>query len=268
MNTPALYKDRLKKRRANKFFLKIIFIFLGVTAVTGLLVYLFFFAGFFDVRNVKIDGNFIAEEEVLMMADGFLSMKKLWLPARLNLPFLDKQKLEFLILDSFPALESAIVNKKLPHELKIHLQEKSISGIWCLKKTEKCFFFDKNGVAFEEAPQSSGLIFLHVDDYRERGLKLKEKATESKWLEKIFQSKEELEKQLGVKVKNIIIPADSYDEFSVLTHYGWELKLATILDIPFQIASLKIFIGQKLPPEKLKSLHYIDARIENRFYYK
>lgn len=268
MNTPALHKDQLKKRRAKKLFFKVVFIFLGAVALASLFVYLMFFAGFFDIKNVKIDGNFIAKEEASKVANDFLSRKKFWLPAKLNLFLLDKEGLEFLLLDSFPSLESATVNRKLLHELEIQFQEKIISGIWCFKKTEKCFFFDKKGIAFEEAPQSSGLIFLHIDDFRGNEVRLKEKVIDAEWLEKISQSKEELEKQLGIKVKNAIIPENSFDEFSILTHYGWKLKLAISLDIPFQIESLKIFINQKLTPEKLKSLNYIDARIENKFYYQ
>lgn len=269
MNSPLQYKDQLRSKRRKKLFLKITFIFLGIIGLSGLIIYLLFFAELFDVRDVGIDGNKITNStDISEITNKILQDKKWGLPQRLNILFLDTNEIKNVILDSFPRIYAVSVSKKLFHSMNIKISERDPSGIWCVKKENKCVYFDKEGVAFEEAPQLSGLILLHVEDNRKDSISLREKVIDEDWLIKIFEAKTELENRLNIKIKTVLIPAESFDEFHVVTDQGWLLMLTKNLDLPFQIESLKIFINQKLTPEKLKSLQYIDARIMGRFYYK
>ena len=269
MSLPVQYKDQLRSKRRKKLFLKITFIFFGIIGLAGLSIYLLFFAELFDVRNVSIDGNKIINTvDISGVADNILLDKKWGIPHRLNILFLDTNKIINLILDSFSRIDNISVSKKLFHSLNIEIFERDSLGIWCVKKINDCFYFDNNGITFEEAPKSSGVLFLHVDDYKRGGLSLRERVIEEKWFYKILEAEEELESRMDFKTRLIEIPENSLDEFHVIISGGWKILFSKNLDIPFQIESLKIFIDQKLTPEKLKSLQYIDARIEGRFYYK
>ncbi len=269
MKQPLVYKDKLKVERKKRLFFKITFIFLFTASLFGLLVYLLFFAGLFDVQDVVISGNStVSSQDVLKIVNNSLSEKKFSLPVKLNIFLLNADKINGAILAFFPRFKSAVTDKDLFHRINIIISERDPVGIWCVKKINQCAYFDKEGIALEVSSESYGSIFLHIDDYKGEKISAGDEIAKKDWVEKIIQSKDELEKQLNIKIKSAFIAEGAFDEFGIITVDGWKLLLAKNLDIPFQIESLKIFMTQKLTPEKLKSLRYIDARIENRFYYK
>lgn len=278
MKPRVLYKDKLHEKRKKGLIFKLFLVFMGLAALGGFMLYLIFFAEFFDLREIEINGNkTVSNNEIKDVLEKPLAQRTLFLiPIRFNIFAIDTDTLGVDILNSFPKFEKVSVSKKPPHMIEVKILEKEPLGTWCFNKNSddnspisaKCFYFDKYFTAFETAPYLSGSIYLHVTDYLNDTPRLGEKVAKSDWAEKIAQTDGWLKSNLGINMKEVIIPENSFDEFNIETEDGWKIFMAKSLDITYQLESLKIFITQKFSLEELKNLEYIDARVENRFYYK
>jgi len=263
------YKEDLNKKRIRKFYSKLAFWFFCFWGVVGLFIYLLFFAGLFEVNNISVDGNeTVATDDILALVQNRMNDRVLFVPQHFNIFLVKTDAIKKEIIEKYPSFKSVNIKKKFPHDLKISVSERNIVGVWCIKNTSECFYFGKAGVAFEKASDSSGPILIHIDDYRDKDIKLGEIVEDRPYLDKIIQARDELNNQLKEKTMRIVIPKDRFNEFEIITNNGWKLIFSFDLDIPFQIESLGIFFNQSLSSSDRENLEYIDARIENKFYYK
>jgi hypothetical protein len=131
----------------------------------------------------------------------------------------------------------------------------------------KCFYFDRNGVAYAEAGQSSGFLILNVADYRGRAIALGSAVASEEWFKNIIAAGELLPK-IGVNAAEFSIPSGSFDEFDAKTAQGWKIMFSTSTDVAKQISSLGVLFRDKLPASVRAGLQYVDLRIQDRIYYK
>lgn len=260
------YKDELKTKKRKKLLAKAvsfsIFIIVGAAGI----IYLLFFARLMDVRNVNIE---TAEEMHGLngAVEDWLS-KGFWrLDRRSNMVFLSGDGLASWLLGQFPELESVRITKKFPHTLVVSGKGRKLEGVWCLTDRERCFYFDKNGIAFSETQPSSGFLILNVIDQRVRELQLGEKVTTDDWLRNIIEAKVFLTKN-EINIAGFIIPADLFDEFHARTAEGWKILFSNQTNIESQISALATFFEEKLTAKQRAGLQYVDLRIQNRIYYK
>jgi len=247
-------------------------VFLCITGV----VYLLFFANLMDLRALDISGaESISRDELKTAADNWLGTEFLGVARNRNLLFVSSEKLASELTAKFPRIDSAEIRKEFPHGLKITVVERQSAGIWCFVASGrpfnnaqgKCFYFDKNGVAYAEATQSSGFLILNVADYQGQAVALGSRVSSEEWTRNIIMARELLLK-IGVSVAEISIPSGSFDEFDAKTAGGWKILFSNSTDITKQITSLGILLRDKLLAEKRTGLQYIDLRIQDRIYYK
>lgn len=261
------YKDELRVQKRKKILVRAVFcavfIILGFMGVA----YLLFFSRQLDVRSVKINAADELRVQISVAVEDWLNWKK-WLVARRNnIVFLSSEQLASVLVGQFPKLESARVVKKLPHSLEISVNERKSAGIWCFSVRERCFYFDKNGIAFSPTQFSSGFLLLNVVDRRERDVELGDVVAEGDWLTNIIKAKENLNKH-DINISEFVISADSFEEFHAVTAYGWTIMFSNSTDISKQIDALRIFLSEKFTSGQKANLQYIDLRIQDRIYYK
>lgn len=238
-----------------------------VLVVVGAGIYVLFFARLLDVREVRIEvrgdhGEELGQAINDWLDDDFLKIKK-----RNNTLILSSDTLATDLMALFPRMDFLNVEKELPHILLISGQERSSAGIWCVVKQDRCFHFDKNGVAFADTGQSSGFLILNVNDSRERSVKLGESVAEKIWLDNMIKSRN-LIVTTGVVVSGFVVPQDSLEEFHAQTTEGWKIMFSTSTDIEKQINALGIFLREKINKNDRSELEYIDLRVQDRIYYK
>ena len=171
------------------------------------------------------------------------------------------------LMARFPKLESARVSKNFPHGISVTTQERKPAGIWCLSGKERCFYFDKNGVAFSATQFSSGFLVLNVLDYRPRELKLGSVVAESNWLINISRTRDLLA-GADINISEFVILPNSFDEFYAKTAEGWRILFSNQTNVESQTNALAIFLKEKISPAQRASLQYVDLRIQDRIYYK
>ncbi len=270
------YKDELRiKKRKKVALIALIALFIIVAACIGL-GYLLFFAGLLDVRTIDIGGaEIIPSADLKIAAENWLNGGFLGIARNKNLLFISAGELASELTARFPRIDSAEIRKEFPHELKITVSERQSAGIWCFIASNKpfgdaqgkCFYFDKNGVAYAEAALSSGFLILNVADYRGQAVALGSRVSSEEWTKNIITVRELLLK-IGVSIAEISIPSGSFDEFDAKTAGGWKILFSNSTDIAKQIASLGILFRDKLPAASRASLQYIDLRIQDRIYYR
>ena len=198
-------------------------------------------------------------------------------------------------LKNYPQWAKILITKDyLEREIKIEIKERERFGIWCQKTqiargseiinadqhadpreisdlqkeisegSASCWWFDKRGILFKEAPSIEGNLINKVDDFSGRSLKVGELALEEKLFSNLIKIFEVLEKS-DLKIKSLKLE---------------KLELQEIIADPLNNSFPKIYFSLRIDPkfamaalESLKNLglgkiEYIDLRVENRAYYK
>lgn len=256
------YKNETLRRYRRFFIFKVILMILGTVAVISGLIYLLFFSRLFDVREVSFNGLDTVNSDVFKIKiDEHLNQKILnYLPRRNNIFFVNSDNFENEFTSAYPVFKLVKVQKRLLHGLALDFLERKPAGIWCFASASggSCSYFDNDKVLWGQPAKSSGFIFLIIEDHRGR---------EDRQIDKeFFNPIMEVAKNMSGEIKNIIIPADSFNEFRVYTA-DYYIIFTVDSDIQKQLDVLKIFLDEK-DKDPHFSPQYIDLRIEGRVYYK
>lgn len=257
------YKDGLAEKRRKVFVVKALFFIGLVLAAAGLILYLLFFSGFLDIREISVSGlDKVGSDEFNYGLNKRLNSKWLGLiEYQKNVMFFNSDAFKAEILASFPEIKDMSMNKELPHALNIDVTERETAGIWCLTS---CKYFDREGHTWGEAAKSSGFLILVVDDLRQNVQEI-----DPGLLAGIMLISERL-KEINIFINKFTIPDKFIGDFNALTSNGYELLFSTDSDIKRQLEVLEIFLTDKRDDPPVGGFHpqYIDLRINGRIYYK
>ena len=265
-----VYQAKYLAKKRKKIFLRFsLWLFLVLAIVAGS-IYLLFFSKLFYVREVSISNqSFIPNQEIRQAIDSLLVQKKFFVSGFSNLIFVESDKIQSLVVNSFPQAENVVVEKKYPHTVSVSLSGKIALGVWCFMTgvPDKCFYFDKNGMAFETSADSDGPLLLRIEDEKGQFEKLGQAVADKELLAFVLSIRPELEKA-KIDIKKITIPVVEDFRADAETSEGWKIYFSIRDDLKSQVNSLNVFLSQKISPEKRNSLQYVDVRIPNRVYYK
>lgn len=271
------FKDGLAEKRHRVFVLKTLF-FIGLSvAIIGFILYLLFFSGFLEIRDVSISGlDKVSKEKFDSGLNERLNSKWLGLLERQrNVIFFDSDAFKAEVLAAFPEIKEISVNKEPPHALNIDATERTTAGIWCFTLSEVegfasgCKYFDKDGVLWGEAAKSSGFLILVIEDMRQDTQEMVRQGSpqvdRELWADIMLISGQL--KEMGIFINKFTLPDNFIGDFNVLTSGGYELLFNIDSDISKQLEVLEIFLAEKKDDPDFKP-QYIDLRINGRIYYK
>jgi len=257
---PAYYRKR-KRKKIRGILIVICSLFLISLGVYLLLP-------MFKIKAIEIFGNKeIRTEEI----KNSLAYKNIFLAT--------KNKIKSDLIKKFPLIsELEIKINLIKRKIELNLKEREGFGIVCqaekikqenveIEQTKECFYIDKEGVIFEEAPQTSGSLIILIKDYSRRDYKIGEKIFKENIINFIAEVKEFLASETNIKVidfDNLSFPPDN---LKVITSEGWYILFNLQKEARNQLLALKAVLDEKIK-DKRSELQYIDLRIENRVYYK
>lgn len=251
---------RHKRRQNRKKYRRVVIL---IASLVLILVYIFLFSPLFKIRAIEVSGN--KEVETEEIKNNF-SYKNIFL-------FTEK-KIKDDLISKFPKISDLEVRKNLiKRVVNLIIKERERMGIVCQvdrieegEKIKDCFYVDKQGFIFEDAPQTSGSLILLIKDYSNRDFRLGQKVFEERIMNFISKIKENLFLETGVRVLDFNILSFPTKELKVITSQGWYILFDLERGAENQILALKAALEEKIPDRE--GLEYVDLRIENRIYYK
>ena len=228
--------------------------------VLMLILYILVYSPIFQVRDFNISGNdrlpkneVVKILEPLVLRDkikNFLGIKNL-LAWNTDNPDVSKTAL-------------ALANIKrdwIRQSVNIDIKERERLAIWC-DKNNNCYWIDREGTAFEEAPQTEGQLILTVRDQTTETVIKGTKVIEDRFVKNLVRILNGI-LEFKMSVKRIAFDK-KLQELRLETYPGPDFLFSVRFDPILNLASLKS-LQEKI---ELKGIKYFDLRVENRIYYK
>lgn len=246
---------RYKKKQNRKKHRRVVIL---ITSLILLLAYILFLSPIFKIRAVEVSGNREVSEEEIKNSFTYG-----------NIFLVSENKIKNDLIKKIPKIGDLEIKKNLIKRIvKLIVKERGRLGITCQVKEEieNCFYVDKQGVIFEQAPQTSGSLILLIKDYSQREYEIGKKIFEQEIVDFISQAREGLSSEIGLMISDFNILSFPAKDLKAITGEGWYIIFDLEGDIKSQLLALKAALIEKIKDRE--SLEYVDLRIENRIYYK
>ncbi|MYE37958.1 MAG: hypothetical protein F4X82_00345 [Candidatus Spechtbacteria bacterium SB0662_bin_43] len=242
-------------------------IYIGVIAVclfVGGVCYVLFFSGYFSIQTIVVESNteYIRgaveeyfEEENQKTLFGFVPRTTI---------FSSFGGVEKKIRKENPIIHTMDISFELPNTMYVKVISREHEGIWCSTYgAERCFFYSKDGVIFEEAPNTTrGFLLRFVRDARENEFELGDTVL----TEQERQEVDLLYKALGsISEQPAYISIQDVQEIRAGFFGGWEAYFSRKEPLVAQVENIEHVLN-KIQRRK-NELGYIDARFGNRLFH-
>lgn len=122
----------------------------------------------FAINEVQVEGNYVINaESVKKIAQAELEGKYFGLFPRSNVIIFPSKSIGASVASIFKRIENIDVSFDGWHSIKVSIEERKPSGVWCGGSFEEgngeskdCFFLDEDGYIFSESPHFSGNLFF------------------------------------------------------------------------------------------------------------
>lgn len=244
---------------------------LTVLAVILAAAYFIFVSDFFEVKNLKLSGNAeVKSEELEKFIFDEIRRSRIYSDLRGDMLLMGADRLEKIISNRFNIVRKVEVRKKYPNELEISISEKSITAIWC---RAFCYWLDEEGVVFEpfsknESVKAGSNDAMMVLDDENTPLKIGDKVADKNFLDFARIVRRSLKDELSLDYDNLKTPGVITDEIWVQTRQNWRIFFNVKGDAEEEVLLLKQILKEKITPDELKKLEYIDLRIKDKVFYR
>jgi len=254
---------RVRKKKSifrNRFF------WLGILIliIFGGFFYLICFSSFFQIKEIKISGNQkVPTADLQNIIQNRIEKKVLFFRSK-GIFLADLNKINGAILEKFPQIAQANLDKKFPNTLLAQVEERKPIAIFC--QGERYFFLDKEGIIFEEVSEV-GIEYLKIKNLTLiEDLKLGEEVVKKEVLPKILEIESKLRENFKISAEEISILSE--DRLNAKTLDGWEIYFNPQKDLNWQLTKLNAVLEEEIPLERRKDLEYIELRFGNFAPYK
>ena len=249
------FKTENQKERMKRF--KILFFVFSSSVVILAAVWLIFISLLFKITNVEILENGYSDGASSILGS--------------NLLILSKSRLKSELSTVFPDVTNIEITKKLFHTIKIDFQKRAQIGVWChpmggQPQADHCFYFDKEGVIFKEAPQTEGGLIFKVIDISKDKAALGDKVLDNNKISFIIAFSRKINENNKFKILEFKIKPKPSIDLEAVTDRNWSIYLDENQE-PATTANNLITILEEVV-KKTENLEYVDLRIPGRIFYK
>jgi len=253
-----IYSDKrkiLKRRRA--FRIKLYFLFLLLALLLFGIFYLAAYSSVFNIKEILIQNNkFLTNEEILTgLRQNVLSTSFGGQAGFENLLAWPSGHIKI----SNPAIMDVNIEKEwFKRTIKVEVNERERFAIWCNSQTSVCYWIDKQGFVFADAPVTEGSLVFTVFDLRESDLFIGSRVEEDRFVGNLISILENFYKT-GFDVKKIIFN-DKLKEIHIETLDGPTFFFSTRFDSSKNLGLIKDL--------DLNKVAYIDLTVDDKIFYK
>jgi len=263
--------SRLIKKRRKKIIVRIILYFLlVVTFIVGLS--LLSRAQFLNIKEIKVmGGETIKKEEIIKIVEYKISGKMVGLFSKSNILLYPRYEIETEILNRFKRISSVEVSIEKFSIMNVKVKERQAFALYCESitesKDEKCFYLDKTGSLFDEAPNFSGNSFVKY--YNATSTEARsDYFLETEDFEHLNKFLTDLSKTFNVQVLKVI---NNPESFEIYLDIDTKLILNPDNDFDKTFGNLILFVDELKAQDDIdsfESLKQIDLKFGNKIYYK
>ncbi len=251
------YRKRQEKRK-KKF---IIWSSLVVLALAALV--LFSRLERFQIAEVGAEGaRVITGDDISRNILGTLSGKYFWLVPKSNAALYPRGAVKDNLMKEFPRISSAELSLQSPKLLSVSVVERDPYALYCSSGDRKCFFLDKQGFIFDEAPDFSGVVYLV---YSKEPSISEPKGREFLPPEEFSAIAGFIEGVSGLGFEPVSASVGERD-VELLMKNDSSLIFDRTSDLPALLSDLEAFL--KNPAVEKSRLRELDLRIKNKIYWK
>lgn len=260
-----IYTPETKRKKnisSKKYFRNAVIFFLAITIFTAI-IYLSKLP-VLQINQIEVSGNqTIEKNEIENRLNDILSGFYFYFIPKKNYFLVAIKLIEKNILDSFPRIEQVSVKKKPLKSLLIQIKEREPWAVYC---SQKCFFIDKSGFAYEESFINSGNLIRFIREDND-DVSVGKYAIQNGVINILSNIENKID-VLGLgPVTEYNLSSKLTEELKIKTGEGFYLifNMNENWDKIFTI--LKTVLNEEIK-EKSKNLDYIDLRFGNRVFYK
>ena len=182
-----------------------------------------------------------------------------------NFFVLSKNQLKIKLAAAFPILTDINIEKKPFQTLIVNFEKRAPIGIWC---NNNCYYFDKEGIVFQETPQTEGSLILKIEDAGKNAVVLGERVLNKRQLNFITTFNNKMAENNKIQVIEFKM-ASSTDSSNIeaIANYGWSIYLDQNQNPALAADNLVALLNETIKG-KFSTLKYIDLRIPSRIFYK
>ena len=265
-----------KEIKKQKFIFKlklygILIVFLFLLAGAG---YLTAYSSFFKINSIALidaeNKQANANEIIKDLKDSFNGKSKLTSFLGADNILIWQNKPDETFFKNHPKIVDLAIRKDyLERKIEIDMDEREKLGVWCKTTTNNqelitnnCWWFDENGVIFEEAPIVEGEMIYKIIDSSNRELALGDRILDENLFNNLILIFKTLERA-GLNLKTLRLENLSAQEVIAESPLTPKIYFSLRFDPDF---SLSVF--ENLKKTDLEKVEYLDLRIKNRAYYK
>ncbi len=238
------------------------------------LLYFIFFSPYFGIKNIEISGlEKINYDEMRAAVDAQTKSRRFFVFSQSNIFIFDEKGIAEKLNEKY-SLEFLQIDKSLPGNIKISLEEKKPAIIW--KSAEKLYLVDWDGAIIREIPKTEvleypvnnpGAKMATVFDESNSTVEIKENILAAEEIYDINDLQNNFPRATGLSISNFMMTDKDDSAIKCVTGEGWAAYFSLINDLNAQIVKLNAFMGEN-NLEARKGLEYVDLRFEDRVYYK
>ena len=262
------HEEYLKKKKRRKLIKRGLILFVFLSFIAGLS-----YASYrphIRISNIETTGEtLISLDDIKSKSLAFISGSYFWLFPKNNSFLYPNSKLENHLKDTFKRIDSVSVGLKDLKTLKVDIVERKPDSIWCDNLTpENCYFMDKDGVIFDNAPQFSGdAYFKHYGFISGEPIGKQYMASTTQFKNiKDFVSTARL-----LSLKPVYITVNDKEEFTLVIAGGGKIYFDMREPMERVISNFEaLFRIKDFATSTTKNLEidYIDLRFGNKLFYK
>ena len=255
------FKTIKKEKRAKRW--KVIFFWFSFTVAFLTIMWLFFFSPFFKITEIKLPENDIVTNNdihKLIIDSAPLNLGE-------NIFILSKNQIKSGLAAIFPTITDISIKKEPFHSLIVNFEKRIQIGIWCQPQADNCYYFDKEGIVFKEAPQTEGALILKIEDFEKKEVSLSDKVLSNEQLTFITKFNNKITENNQFKIIEFKITPSANFDLEAITDRGWSIYLDQNQDPVLEANNLFTILNEVIK-NKASNLEYIDLRLPSRVFYK
>lgn len=239
-------REEKAKKRQKFFFWFLFFLTFSIAAWS------IFFSPFFRITEIRIPENGQVTNGNIK---SFLKSNK---PFDLgeNILVLSGDRLKADIASAFPDITDIVVEKDFFNSITIDFKKRIQVGLWC---NDNCYYFDKEGIIFKEAPLSEGSLILKVKAYDKNDATIGARVLNPEEFDFITKFSEEINKSDKLRISEFRIKPSSRLDLEALTDGNWSIYLDKNQNPILEAKNLFIILDESVK-NKVSDLEYIDLR--------